>query len=127
MLNNIAAMPVTAPEDAELYDSAYSALVYGWVLGGVIEAVTEMSLAEALRHYLTEPLGIADSCYFGVPASKVEQVAMLAKSFAELNEDSSQLDNRRHKPTIKADSPGDATHLCKSTQLWVLATASISK
>ena len=105
MLSNIAAMPVTAPEDAELYDSAYSALVYGWVLGGVIEAVTKMSLAEALRHYLTEPLGIADSCYFGVPASKVEQVAMLAKNFVGLNEDSSQLGNRRHKPTIKADSP----------------------
>ena len=104
MLNKIAAMSVTAPEDAELYDSAYSALVYGWVLGGVIEAVTKMSLAEALRHYLTEPLGIADSCYFGVPASKVEQVAMLAKNFAGLNEDSSQLSNRRHKPTIKADS-----------------------
>jgi len=105
MLNKIAAMSVTAPEDAELYDSAYSALVYGWVLGGVIEAVTEMSLAEALRHYLTEPLGIADSCYFGVPASKVDQVAMLAKNFAGSNEDSSQLGNRRHKPTIKADSP----------------------
>ena len=105
MLSNIAAMPVTAPEDAELYDSAYSALVYGWVLGGVIEAVTEMSLAEALHHYLTEPLGIADRCYFGVPASKVEQVAMLAKNFVGLNEDSSQLGNRRHKPTIKADSP----------------------
>ena len=105
MLSNIAAMPVTAPEDAELYDSAYSALVYGWVLGGVIEAVTKMSLAEALRHYLTEPLSIADSCYFGVPASKVDQVAMLAKNFAGLNEDSSPLGNRRHKPTIKADSP----------------------
>lgn len=105
MLSKIAAMSVTSPEDAELYDSAYSALVYGWVLGGVIEAVTEMSLAEALRRYLTEPLGIADSCYFGVPVNKVEQVAMLAKNFAGSNEDSSQLGNRRHKPTIKADSP----------------------
>ncbi|MEJ6070235.1 beta-lactamase family protein, partial [Psychrobacter sp. 16-Bac2893] len=57
MLEKIAAMPVTAPEQAELYDSAYSALVYGWVLGGVIEAVTAMPLAQALRHYLTEPLG----------------------------------------------------------------------
>ena len=104
MLNKVAAMPITAPDHGELYDSAYSALVYGWVLGGVIEAVTEMSLAEALRHYLTEPLGIADSCYFGVPENKVNQVARLAKDFEASNEAGSQLRNKRHKPTLKADS-----------------------
>ena len=104
MLNKVAAMPITAPDHGELYDSAYSALVYGWVLGGLIEAVTEMSLAEALRHYLTEPLGIADSCYFGVPENKVNQVARLAKDFEASNEAGSQLRNKRHKPTLKADS-----------------------
>ncbi|MDN5620406.1 MAG: beta-lactamase family protein [Psychrobacter sp.] len=104
MLNHIEGMPITAPEDAAAYDSAYSALVYGWVLGGVIEAVTHMSLAEALRQYLTEPLGIADSCYFGVPDSKVDQVAKLAKDFESLNEDSVQLRNKRQKPTLKSDS-----------------------
>ena len=51
MLEKVAAMPVTAPEDSALYESAYSALVYGWVLGGVIEADTQMSLATAQRHY----------------------------------------------------------------------------
>ena len=105
MLNHIEEMPITAPEDAAVYDSAYSALVYGWVLGGVIEAVTHMSLAEALRQYLTEPLGIADSCYFGVPDSKVDQVAKLAKDFESSNEDSVQLRNKRQKPTLKSDSP----------------------
>ncbi|MBH0096602.1 beta-lactamase family protein [Psychrobacter sp. NZS113] len=104
MLKTVAAMPITAPDHAELYDSAYSALVYGWVLGGVIEAVTELSLAEALHHYLTEPLGIADSCYFGVPASKVNQVAKLAKDFESSNEDNSQLRSKRQKPTLKVDS-----------------------
>lgn len=104
MLNHIEGMPITAPEDAAAYDSAYSALVYGWVLGGVIEAVTHMSLAEALRQYLTEPLGIADSCYFGVPDSKVDQVAKLAKDFESSNEDSVQLRNKRQKPTLKSDS-----------------------
>ena len=104
MLKTVAAMPITAPDHAELYDSAYSALVYGWVLGGVIEAVTELSLAEALRRYLTEPLGIADSCYFGVPASKVNQVAKLAKDFESSNEDNSQLRSKRQKPTLKVDS-----------------------
>ncbi|MBI0425370.1 serine hydrolase [Psychrobacter sp. NG27] len=104
MLDKVAAMPVTPPENAASYASAYSALVYGWVLGGVIEAATELSLAEALRHYLTEPLGIADSCYFGVPKSKVDQVAQLTKNFEGADEPTSQPSQRRHKPTLKADS-----------------------
>ncbi len=104
MLSKVAAMPIAAPDNATLYDSAYSALVYGWVLGGVIEAVTELSLAEALKHYLTEPLGIADSCYFGVPNKKVAQVATLVKDFGVSDEDGSQLRNKRHKPTLKVDS-----------------------
>ena len=116
MLEKVAAMPITAPEQSELYDSAYSALVYGWVLGGVIEAVTDMPLAEALRHYLTEPLGIADSCYFGVPENKVNDVAHLVKYFQkaeqegdlETNQEGSQQSGqarpRRSKPVLRADS-----------------------
>ncbi len=108
MLEKVAAMPVKAPEDGALYESAYSALVYGWVLGGVIEAVTHMSLANALRHYLTAPLGIADSCYFGVPDDKVDEVAHLVKYFQtaeqESNQQQSQARPRRSKPVLRADS-----------------------
>ena len=120
MLEKVAAMPITAPEQSELYDSAYSALIYGWVLGGVIEAVTDMSLAEALRHYLTEPLGIADSCYFGVPENKVNDVAHLVKYFEtaeqegdlgtnqegnqQSGQEQSQTRPRRSKPVLRADS-----------------------
>jgi CubicO group peptidase (beta-lactamase class C family) len=132
MLAKVAAMPVLAPvaaakaavgnrsltagsiDSSDAYISAYSALVYGWVLGGLVEAVTNMSLAAALRHYLTEPLDIADSCYFGVPATQVNQVARLVKDFNRVDEDSSeqqrseqgssQLRTRRHKPLLKADS-----------------------
>lgn len=112
MLEKVAAMPVTAPEDSALYESAYSALVYGWILGGVIEAVTHMSLATALRHYLTKPLGIANSCYFGVPNDKVDEVAHLVKYFAsaeheaeqENNQQQSQARPRRSKPVLRADS-----------------------
>ncbi len=107
MKAKVAAMPTTKPDNtdkAAAYDSSYSALVYGWILGGLIETVTKMSLAEALRYYLTEPLDIADSCYFGVPAHKVEDVAKLVKDFETSNEDSSSLRNKRHKPTLKADS-----------------------
>ncbi len=106
MLNKVAEMPVTAPENAAAYDSAYSALVYGWVLGGVVELVTNMSLAQALRHYLTAPLGIEDSCYFGVPDNKIEQVATLVKDFEPLDDDGSSLGHKRHsqKPVLKTDS-----------------------
>ncbi len=114
MLAKVAAMPTSAPEKpmdngAGSYHSAYSALVYGWILGGLIEAVTDMSLAEALRYYLTEPLGIADSCYFGVPADKVNQVAKLVKNF-EVNpletpqSASNERRAKRHKPVLKPDS-----------------------
>ncbi|OLF39525.1 serine hydrolase [Psychrobacter sp. Cmf 22.2] len=108
MLAKVAAMPITLPEDATRYDSAYSALVYGWILGGVIEAVTDMTLAEALRHYLTEPLGITSSCYFGVPSDKADKVAILVKDFKTLKQDHSverpQLRSRRNKPVLKPDS-----------------------
>ncbi|WP_296245676.1 MULTISPECIES: serine hydrolase domain-containing protein [unclassified Psychrobacter] len=112
MLEKVAAMPITAPEERKLYESAYSALVYGWVLGGVIEAVTDMPLADALRHYLTEPLGIADSCYFGMPDDKVNEVAHLVKYFeiaeqgAEQGSNQEQLQARprRNKPVLRADS-----------------------
>lgn len=104
MLSHVEGMPVTVPEDAAMYDSTYSALIYGWVLGGVIEAVTHTSLAKALRQYLTEPLGIADSCYFGVPDNKIDKVAKLSKDFETSTEDSVQLRNKRQKPTLKSDS-----------------------
>ena len=120
MLEKVAAMPITAPEESDLYDSAYSALVYGWVLGGVIAAVTDMSLAEALRHYLTEPLGIGDSCYFGVPENKVNDVAHLVKYFEKAQQkdnlesyqqdgqqgspEQSQPHPRRNKPVLRVDS-----------------------
>ena len=51
MVGKVAAMAITKPDNAEAYDSAYSALVYGWILGALIEKVTDMSLAAALRHY----------------------------------------------------------------------------
>lgn len=118
MLAQVADMTITKPylaaEKTVEYVSAYSALIYGWVLGGVIEAATQMPLANALRHYLTEPLGISESCYFGVPAEKVTSVAQLVKDFYAKDFDAmgeaqnsagADLRRRRHKPTLKVDSP----------------------
>lgn len=108
MVAKVAAMPIAKPDNSLLddasYVSAYSALVYGWILGGLIEVVTDMSLAAALRYYLTEPLDIADSCYFGVPANKVDKVAKLVKNFQASEQDSLQQRSKRYKPVLKADS-----------------------
>ena len=68
MLEEVAAMPINEIDAADQFVSAYSALVYGWILGGLIEKATDMTLAAALGKYLTEPLCIAGSCYFGVCA-----------------------------------------------------------
>ena len=108
MVDLVAAMPLTTPSQDEkssaAYHSAYSALVYGWILGGLIEIVSEMSLAKALKHYLTTPLGIADSCYFGVPTERVGEVAKLTKDFTADKGNNSQLGKKRYKPTLKVDS-----------------------
>lgn len=55
--------------------AAYSALVSGWVLGGLIEKVTQLPLQQVLEYYLLEPLNLVGQAYFGVPKDKVEQVA----------------------------------------------------
>lgn len=107
MLQKVAAMSLTIPEpmpDSQLpYASAYSALVYGWVLGGVIEAATHQPFQEILKTYLTEPLGISSSCYFGVPSDKVDFVAKLPKDFAPMAAAQSPAKKRR-KPVLKAES-----------------------
>ena len=107
MLAKVADMTPSVPYKAEEYDSAYSALVSGWVLGGVIEAVTQMPFAQALRHYLTEPLGIADSCYFGVPSERLDEVARLVQDFGKPDESAVNTDGqvrRRRKPVLKTES-----------------------
>ena len=102
MVAKVAAMSITPPDNADSYDSAYSALIYGWLLGGLIESVTDMSLSAALRYYLTEPLGIADHCYFGVPANKVSEVATLVKHFSA--EPLKTIENNSHSDGTSADS-----------------------
>ncbi len=124
MVAHVAAMPRTPPSAderyAKAYDSAYSALIYGWVLGGLIESVTDMTLADALRYYLTAPLGIADSCYFGVPNHKINSVAKLVKDFDGLSVDGSPLRRKRHKPILKVDSAQtlDTYSSLPSYQCW---------
>ena len=102
MLVRIAAMPIAPPillgsaakrrwqkthpeavskDQPPYYQSVYSALVFGWVIGGLIEQATKARLAAVLRQYLTEPLGIEKACYFGVPTAQLDQVARLPRNF----------------------------------------------
>ena len=111
MIAKVAQMPQAAA-DAKLSQSAYSALTSGWVLGGLIEKVCQKPLNQVLRHYLTEPLGIEDAVYFGVPDDKVGQVAQPLRNFAwhadseSANSSEQQTAKIRQskKPTLRADS-----------------------
>lgn len=83
--------PVDSHEDKKIV--AYSALVSGWILGGLIEKVTELSLQDALEHYLLKPLGLIGQVYIGVPADKV---ALIAKQLREKD--------TRTKPVLVEDT-----------------------
>ena len=98
MLNRVEAMsPQTVAN--EQATSAYSALVSGWVLGGLIEKVTNQTLNEAIDQYLAQPLGIEGSLYFGVPKQKLTNVATLTKNF----------ENYESFIGLKEDSPSDSS------------------
>ena len=113
MLKRVEAMaPQTVANEQAI--SAYSALVSGWVLGGLIEKVTAKTLNQVIDEYLAEPLGIEGSLYFGVPEDKLASVATLAKnfedfeSFIKINDESESEEvvtkKRRGKPKLRSDS-----------------------
>lgn len=83
MLVNVEQMGLSTPSltsntcDNDENDNwvAYSALVSGWVVGGLIERVTQQPLQQALEQYLLAPLGLVGQVYFGVPESVLPTVA----------------------------------------------------
>lgn len=98
MLKKVAAMPKTAAKDPKAvgFASAYSALVSGWVLGGLVEKATDMPLQKALDAYLARPLGIEGGLYFGLPKDKQDRIALPKWLFFA--------DQPRPKPVLKKDS-----------------------
>ncbi|OAV16886.1 putative esterase A [Moraxella catarrhalis] len=118
MLKRIAAMPIATPKSQEEhhYASAYSALVSGWVLGGLVERVTDMTLNQALNQYLAKPLGVIDELYFGVGADFIDKIAKPERYFGEIPKKNTP----RRKPILKPDSETvlqTLTHLPTSL-LW---------
>lgn len=67
----------------------------GWVLGGLIEKVTNLSLQQALEQYLCEPLGLIGEVYFQLDLNKINQIAVPERVI--------NLSNRT-KPVITADT-----------------------
>lgn len=104
MLNKVATMQPFAPVNQtnnKPYVTAYSALISGWIIGGLIEKVTNLSLQQALEKYLTKPLGIADEVFFQLPQTHIGDVAQMVRNFDINAEDKPK---RRIKPTLKPDS-----------------------
>lgn len=96
MVAKVAAMPPTTPAHTDVPTVAYSALVSGWVLGGLVERVTGLTLQAALARYLLAPLGLVGQVYFGVPRAIVPEVAQRLRPPSANSE--------RSKPVLPADS-----------------------
>lgn len=103
MLERIERMPVAYPsgQKDKQYASAYSALVSGWILGGLVEKVTGQDLQTALNTYLAEPLGLVGQLYYGLPDDKLNQIAR-PEAYFHLKMDAQM---PRRKPVLKPDSP----------------------
>ncbi len=90
MLDNVEQMSISHDNEKPV---AYSALVSGWILGGIIEKVTGLSLQQALDEYLAKPLGIQGQLFFGVPDEKLSEVALPIRD-----------KEHRNKPTLNEDT-----------------------
>ncbi len=58
--------------------NAYHALTFGWLLGGVIEAITGKRLAAVLHEELVDPLAL-DGAFIGLPHNELYRRAKLAR------------------------------------------------
>ena len=61
-------------------EHGYHAVTYGWLLGGLIEAVTQQPLATVLNSELVVPLKL-DGAYIGLPHEAMERRAVLTNGF----------------------------------------------
>ncbi|MEU3776537.1 serine hydrolase domain-containing protein [Streptomyces sp. NPDC032472] len=57
--------------------TGYHGWSYAWIVGETVRRATGLTVSEALRRHVAEPLGVADSLLFGVPAGQVYRVVPL--------------------------------------------------
>ncbi|OTG65180.1 serine hydrolase domain-containing protein [Acinetobacter silvestris] len=80
-------------------DSAYQALTFGWLVGGVLEKATKQPLVWLMQRYLIDPLDL-DGAYFGVPLDQLSRVARpLAKIKSPI--ELAQTEHKSVQPVIK--------------------------
>ena len=89
-------------------DTAYQALTFGWLLGGVIEKATGESLESVFQKELVEPLQL-DGAYFGVPNAELDRVARpiilppsseLLAADSDNNKDQSKTASKKRPPLL---------------------------
>jgi CubicO group peptidase (beta-lactamase class C family) len=59
--------------------TTYHAQTFGFLVGEIVRRATGHSISQVLRELVTEPLGIADELYFGVPLEQQHRVARLVE------------------------------------------------
>jgi CubicO group peptidase (beta-lactamase class C family) len=57
--------------------TGYHAVTFGYILGEVVRRVTGRPISAALRERVTQPLGITDELFYGVPHPELDRVARL--------------------------------------------------
>jgi CubicO group peptidase (beta-lactamase class C family) len=57
----------------------YHAQTFGFLIGEIVRRATGRPISVVLREYVTEPLGIADELYFGVPVEQHHRIATLVE------------------------------------------------
>jgi CubicO group peptidase (beta-lactamase class C family) len=72
------AEPVHEPGDGH----GYHALTYGWLIGGLIEAITDKSLEAVLAEELVDPLQL-DGMFIGMPHNELFRRAELTQGVSE--------------------------------------------
>ena len=66
------------PAHAPGAEHGYHAMTFGWIIGGLIEKLSDRSFADALSDELTGPLAL-DGAYVGVPENQLPRRAELAQ------------------------------------------------
>ena len=78
------------------HDTAYQALTFGWLVGGILEKATKQPLLRLMNDYLVEPLAL-DGAYFGVALEHLGRVAKPIVTSSGLKPED-----------LKSQSPADA-------------------
>jgi CubicO group peptidase (beta-lactamase class C family) len=55
----------------------YHALTYGYIIGEIVRRATGKPISQILREVVSEPLGVADELFFGVPQAALGRLARL--------------------------------------------------